>query len=183
MRSFLLAVFALFILSFGSKHTIKNSSAKKDTAAITHTLDGLVDEWPADKFTLDEPTHIKYAVDNDAQNLYVAMVVPEFGTQIKMMRNGMELYLDVKGKKKEGKGVEFPVKGEPMGGGFNSGNQMGNQQNNGTGERGSFDKKAMRSRYALNLLALKLFGFTDDPEPQKQGLTQEGSVNISFSWD
>ena len=39
------------------------------------------------------------------------------------------------------------------------------------------------SRYALNLFALKLFGFNDEAEPAKQGLTLEGSANIAFNWD
>src|SRR6266487_1747153 len=113
MRSIFILPFALMILSFKTPHDpLKTMAAKVDTTIITHELDGMVTEWPAEKFEQDQATKIKYAVDNDGQNLYVAMIVSEFPTQMKMTRMGMNLFLDVKGKKKENKGIEFPVKSE-----------------------------------------------------------------------
>jgi hypothetical protein len=184
MRTILLLLCALLMLSFKASHHIKKiSTSNGDTTIISHVLDGGIGEWPMEKFEEDKTTSIKYSVDNDAQNLYVAMIIPQFPTQMKMMRQGMELYIDIKGKKKEGRGIEFPVKSENTdfsgGSGFQNNNQQGDQQK---GPR-TFDKKEARSRYALNLFALKLFGFNDETEPAKQGLTLEGSVNIGFSWD
>ena len=187
MRTILLLLLALSVLSFrNSHHTKKIFSANNDTAIINHVLDGEVGEWPREKFEEDKSTSIKYSVDNDAENLYVAMIIPQFPTQMKMMRQGMELYVDIKGKKKESKGIEFPLKSDPSsfsGGGVSNGmNQSNTQQNSENGQR-TFDKAAIRSRYALNLFSLRLIGFTDEEEPPKQGLTLEGSVNIGFSWD
>jgi len=186
MKTFILLLCALLILSFKDPHPTKEIlTAVSDTIIIAHVLDGEVGEWPIEKFEEDKSTSIKYAVDNDAQNLYVAMIIPQFPIQMKMMRQGMELYVDIKGKKKEGKGIEFPVKGESTGFSGGSGfqnNNNGQQRDQQNGQRG-FDKKEARTRYAMNLFALKLFGFNDDMEPAKQGLTLEGSANIGFSWD
>jgi hypothetical protein len=106
---------------------------------------------------------------------------------MKMMRMGMNLYIDLKGKKKENRGIEFPIKREGEsgfgGGGFGNNNQSSDQNQQGNNQqRGGFDKKAMRSRYAIYMLSMKLFGFTDD-EPTPQELQRDGSVNLNYSWD
>lgn len=38
------------------------------------------------------------------------MAIVNFREQMKIMRQGIDLYFDPKEKKKEGKGIEFPVK-------------------------------------------------------------------------
>ncbi|MFI5132807.1 MAG: hypothetical protein ACHQEB_00650 [Chitinophagales bacterium] len=165
------------------------STSLNDTAVINHVLDGSTSEWPDERFETDKGTGIKYAVDNDAQKMFLALRIPDFRTQMKMSRMGMSLYIDLKGKKKEGRGIEFPVKKEG-GGGFSGGgfdNQRGNQQNNqqdqqSTDQPRKPDMKAIRSSMALNLLYMRLFGFTDG-EPTDQGLMMEGTANISFAWD
>jgi hypothetical protein len=148
-----------------------------DTAIINHVLDGSTAEWPDEKFEKDKETEIRYAVDNDKQTLFLALRIPATNTQMKIMRQGMNLYIDLKGKKKEGRGIEFPVKSE--GGGFSS-DAPDNRQN--TDRQRVADMIAMRSSMALNLIFMKLFGFSD-AEPQKQGLQIENSANILFSWD
>lgn len=154
-----------------------------DSGIINHVLDGSTDEWSPEKFETDKETNIKYAVDNDADNLYIAMYVPDFRMQMKMMRQGMNLYIDLKGKKKENRGIEFPVKRDftDYSGGFS--NQQGNQSGQTDNDRQEgFDKKAMRSSMALSLIFMKMFGFGED-EPKNQGLLTDGSANISFQWD
>src|SRR5881396_2884782 len=89
-----------------------------DTLSVKHLLDGSIDEWPVNKFETDKETSIRYAVDNDDKNLYMALMVTDNMTQIKMMRMGMNMYIDIRGKKKENKWVEFPLKREAGSGGF-----------------------------------------------------------------
>jgi hypothetical protein len=183
MRAILLLPIAMFLLSFTTHHN-ESSLITTDTVIISHKLDGLVDEWPGEKFETDAGTKIKYAVDNDEQNLYVAMVVAEFPTQMKMMKMGMNLFVDVKGKKKENRGIEFPVRSDQTSfAANNSSNTRTDQADNENGKQ-TFDKKAIRSHLVMNLIYLRLFGFSDDgSEPVKQGIEQSGSVNIQFTWD
>ncbi len=100
-----------------------------DSGIINHVLDGSTTEWPDDRFEMDKGTNIKYAVDNNAENLFLALIIPDFRTQMKMMRLGMNLYIDMKGKKKENRGIEFPVKRDDGGysGGF-SGERSDDQE-------------------------------------------------------
>jgi hypothetical protein len=144
---------------------------KTDSSVVRHVLDGSVVEWPTFKFEEDKETTIKYAIDNDAQNLYVAMIIPSFSTQRKMMSMGMKLYVDLKGKRKQTRGIEFPVLREAGESGYSQSSQS---------QAG--DMEALRSRFALNLLTLKLFGFNGFEESKAQGLLVPGSVNIQFNW-
>ena len=100
----ILAVVCLFATkSMANGLNINDSAAK-----INHVVDGNISEWKADKFEVDKETNIAYAVDHDANNIYLAMKVSDQRTQMKLMMQGMNLYIDKKGKRKEGTGIEFP---------------------------------------------------------------------------
>jgi len=90
-------------------HIKFSSKFQTDTTIITHLLDGNTTEWPTEKFTIDKATKIRYAVDNDSQMLFLALSIHDKMTQQSIMQKGMNLFIDVKGKKKENHGVEFPL--------------------------------------------------------------------------
>ena len=147
-----------------------------DTSHILHVMDGVTNEWPDSLFQFDKETSARYAIDNDAHQLYLALRISDFRTQMKLMRQGMNLYIDLKGKRKEGRSIEFPLKSQD-GEGYAA---MNAQQ--GSDQHAKFDKKAFREAMALHLLGMKLVGF-GDVEPTTQGLSTEGSANIGFTWD
>ena len=90
-------------------HVQLSSTSRIDTTSITHLLDGNIGEWPEEKFTIDKSTKIRYAIDNDSQMLFLALNIPDKTTQQIIIQKGMSLFIDVKGKKKENHGVEFPL--------------------------------------------------------------------------
>lgn len=104
---FLLPVINLLVVSNHNKQL--SSTSQIDTTSIIHLLDGNIVEWPQEKFTNDKATKIHYAIDNDDQMLFLALYVPDKMTQQNIMQKGMSLFIDVKGKKKENRGVEFPL--------------------------------------------------------------------------
>ncbi len=175
-RSVLLATAALL----GTATCSFAASPLPDTAIIQHLQDGNVSEWPAEKFTTDKETGLLYAVDNDDKNLYIALIIPDIRTQMKMMRMGMTLFVDPKGKKREGKGIEFPVKRSADGGGMGGGNF---QRGNGGGGQGRGDMRAMRTALAAQQLTfLKAFGFNgDDPVILTTGA--EDGVQVAYKCD
>ena len=162
-----------------------NLTGVKDTSKINYTIDGNINEWKTDKFETDKETQVLYAIDHDANNLYVAMKITDPRTQMKMMIQGMNMYIDKKGKKREGTGIEFPIK---------QAKGMGNFGARGGGRTGAPpptdpaaapqtpDPKAMRENLALNMILLKTFGF-DDQEDKMQIIDQPGAVNIAFDWN
>jgi len=157
-------------------HEIVNTPLA-DTGNISHIKDGILNEWPSERFTNDEETGIQYAIDNDAANLYIALKIQAQPEQLKMMRQGMQTYFDIKGKHKESKGVEFPLKKDYSSQAFR---QASSGQGNGSGTRPDF--KEIRMMYGQSLLALKLFGFGED-EAKEQSLETEESLQIGFSWN
>lgn len=165
-------------LTFGSQ--------PDDSARINHILDGSTDEWASSGFKTDNATAIQYATDNDSKDLFLVMNIPDVRTQLKMMRMGMSLYIDLKGKKKESRGIEFPVKNENTymnNQGFSGTRTSGqNDDQSSNREQRKFDFKTMRQLLVLNLIQMKVFGFSND-EPDDQQLLLPGSANIAFSWD
>src|SRR5688572_4879050 len=152
MRKFIL--FLLAVLSFSSF-----TNAVTDTSGIIHKMDGVSDEWPADRFITDKETGIRYAFDNNAQYLYITMKIVDEPEQAKIMEMGMRLFIDLKGKRKQNLGVEFPVKKDNI----------------------RSDLDGLRMMLSLDP-KMKLFGFTESGSPE-QNLETGGDINIAFGWD
>lgn len=151
---------------------------------IHHRQDGIINEWPSSKFQADIGTDMSYAIDNDSANLYLALNIPNQGIQMKLMHTGMNLYIDLKGKKKEGRGISFPVKDENLtAGNMSFENVAGIDDANGTPQpQKQTNMRTMRSALALRLTYMSVFGF-DGIENHDQGLQMPGSIAISFAWD
>ena len=176
------AFLGLFFVTPGH-HLIKAySPARIDSGNIVHTLNGSIDEWPAEKFTTDKETDIMYAIDNDAQNLYLALKITNMGEQIKMMSMGMRLFIDLKGKHKEDLSVEFPVKRSDGFSNPGAGLPPPPSQSQGDEQRVKPDMKLMRMRFVANIISMNLFGFSDEDQ-LNQDLETEGSVMIAYDWD
>ncbi len=185
-----LSMFCLPILLFGwlDPHSAYNNhhySTYSDSAVIEHKMDGLPTEWPAGLFQKDENSGMQFAFDNDASNLYVIISVNDMAEQMKMIRMSMKMFIDLKAKKKENMGIEFPVKKDPAqqsfgGGGTRTGGERTDEQE---GERRSFDVQAMRQRMTLNLISMKIFGFEGMDEPKEVGLFMYNNANVVYNWD
>ncbi len=188
MKHFLLlslpAILLAKVLSMTAPPPFFSNTVIADSNGIRHELDGYTTEWPNEKFENDKETGISYALDNDSANFFVAMRVPAIPEQVKIMRMGMRFFIDLKAKKKENMGIEFPIKRKmpENSGGFSSGNRPTENDQNGDGRR-QFDPKAMRARMATNLIFMKIFGFENEDESQKRTLMVDGSANIAFAWD
>ncbi|MBL0232769.1 MAG: hypothetical protein IPQ08_03795 [Chitinophagaceae bacterium] len=187
MKRSLLCLLPIFFLGWSypySKHIGILPFQPADSTIIEHNLDGLPTEWPAERFTKDEEDGLQYAFDNDASYLYVIISVKDIPEQMKMMRMSMKMYIDLKGKKKENMGVEFPVKKDPTQQSFSGGDRnSGDRTENPTGERRGFDIEAMRQRMALNLISMKIFGFEGMDEPKEIGLSMFNTANLFYNWD
>lgn len=183
MTPFFIAVLIHSLFSFHDP-VQPNKNYLPDDTTINHLLDGKVNEWPAEKFETDPGTQLKFAVDNDKQNLYLVLTITNFREQIKIMRQGMDLYIDPKGKKKEGKGIEFPVKRDQSTADLimnyrSQGNENIDQE---SPEQRKAAMRTMRAEMALGLSSMKLFGFSEDRSAE-QGLAMPGSANIAFAFD
>ncbi len=151
-----------------------------DSVKINHTTDGNINEWRADKFEMDKETQILYSVDHDANNLYVALKVLDPKMQMRMVMQGMSMYLDKNGKKKERMGVEFPVRRDA--GSLQMMNR-GDRSKGTPGQEGAPDPKEMRQKMSAAMIFLKTFGFDDQEEAKTQFIGEPNGVNVAFTWD
>ncbi|MES1221400.1 MAG: hypothetical protein ABUT20_38220, partial [Bacteroidota bacterium] len=157
----------------------------RDTGLVIHKNDGITDEWPTSKFENDISTDISYAIDNDKENLYLALNIPNEGIQMKLEKTGMNLFIDLKGKRKEGRGVAFPIKDEAVAAAHKDNKPAAVVFEDIQGldkPDKKMDKKKAHSVVALRLNYMSVFGF-DGMENHDQGLKMPGSINIAFTWD
>ncbi len=183
MRHFTMITILPVVCLFATKSMANGLHLNDTTAKITHVVDGNTSEWKADKFEVDKETGIAYSIDHDANNIYLAMKVSDQRTQMKLMMQGMNLYIDKKGKRKEGTGIEFPIKKEGGGGfgGRGGGGRAPRGEDQGGGGQGP-DMKEMRDNLAATMILLKTFGF-EDQEDKQQMIVVENGVNVAFDWD
>ena len=72
-------------------------------------------EHVSGKEGLKEPAHyakkskVRYDVFNDDKNVYVSLKASDYYAQVKILRFGLTLWLDEKGKKHKEKGIVFPM--------------------------------------------------------------------------
>ncbi len=170
------AIVLLLSINFdGPAHLTSQTSI--DTTLMKHQLDGKINEWPASRFTVDKDSLVRYAVDNDAQNLYLVISVPLHAMQDKLVFNGMNLFLDTKGKKKAGRGIEFPIKSE-----FDISKDYVPQVTNKERRISREQMDTLRMSWMIHMLRIRLFGFTDE-ESNPQQLKSPGSAQVAYQWD
>lgn len=160
----------LAFISFTTQPSVASPKNYIDTAHhVVHVLDGNIKEWSNNKFETDDVSKVQYCIDHDAVNLYMALKIPDEVTQIKIMTQGMKMFIDKKGKRKESTGVEFPIK-RP---------NEGPMRMQGPG---STDMAAIKESVTPWMIFLKTFGLNDTPD-KSQLVSTENSINIAFDWD
>lgn len=164
----LIPLAALAIACISTK-TMAHPLRQQDSTKTIHTNDGDLGEWQPGKFETDPETKILYSIDHDKDHLFLAMKIADPAMQMRACMNGMKTFFDTRGKKKEGTGIEFPIRKE--GGGFQGG-----------GAEGGDDRTKMQQKMAFNMIVLKTFGF-DDKEDKTQFIGEAGSINIGYKFN
>lgn len=72
-------------------------------------IDGTNNEWGTPLPKKDKTTGINYQIANDEKNLYFIISVADTANQRKIMRYGLEVWINNEGKKEKTTGVTFPV--------------------------------------------------------------------------
>jgi hypothetical protein len=174
-----------FLLLLSSFYTANSFASPVNDTTIVHTHDGKLLEWNAGRFATDDDTKISYAIDNDGKYLYIGLRIPEMATQMKMMRTGMSVYIDLKGKKKTGRGIEFPVKpdkGQSFTPGDNNARQSRPEEDMQDASKRQLNRVMMRNAMAIKQLnTIRLTGFGGDDE--QQVLDVPGSVDVAYKCD
>ena len=73
------------------------------------TVDGDIKEWGDSLRYYNHEKQINYDLSNDQENLYMAIRIIDRSEQIRILRAGLTLSIDTRGKKKETFSITFPV--------------------------------------------------------------------------
>src|ERR1035437_9320957 len=83
--------------------------ARSPWQSNTIVVDGKPTEWPTPLKYYDDKSKLQYAVTNDKENLYLCIKATEEQTQIKILRAGLQIWIDTTGKNEHRVGVLFPM--------------------------------------------------------------------------
>lgn len=75
-------------------------------------VDGNATDWELPLRFGSEKEALRYSISNDNENLYVCVASDFTPTQMRMLRAGISIYLDIKGKEGKSVGVTFPFMGK-----------------------------------------------------------------------
>ncbi len=101
------AVFA-FLSCSSSKHS-KSKRLPGIWQVQPVTIDGSNKDWPSPYPEYDEKAGIGYAVSNDKENLYITVETGDPATQLKILREGLTVWIDRKGEKGEETAINYPI--------------------------------------------------------------------------
>lgn len=73
------------------------------------TIDGDSKDWPSPYPNYDAKAMVAYATSNDKYNLYITMETGDELTQIKILKQGMTIYIDTTGKKEQTFAINYPL--------------------------------------------------------------------------
>ncbi len=136
------------------------------------SIDGKATEWkiPLDYF--DDKSKLNFSVSNDNKNIYICVRATEEETQKGIIRNGLQIWFDTVGGKKNQVGIQFPI-------------VQIRQKETGSagGQPGEISgAHSLKSQYSGTPRQIKLTGFTGVPSGFAETPNMYG-INACLNWD
>jgi len=104
----ILSMFLLFVSCNSSKHS-KSKKLPGVWQAEPIVIDGSNKDWPSPYPEYDDKAQLGYAVSNDKENLYITVETGDLATQLKILKNGLTVWIDKTGEKTEETAINFPI--------------------------------------------------------------------------
>jgi len=146
----LLILIVVPFISWSHPTSKKEKGKKYPSIYKSHIIiDGKANEWPDSLFFLNPDAKIRYAIVNDSNNIYLCLKVFDDNQQMKMLRGGMEVWIDPAGKKNEICGIRYPLSTT-----LNPGNKTGSWR---SGDPSGI--KQLKLIYLLQAKDMELTGF------------------------
>ncbi len=142
----------IYHILFPSIFLIFASCSHKSTALQSSWLSPVVDGKPGEWTNFHQDKDFNYALANDAQFLYLCVTTNDRINTIKIMRNGLLIWLDSTGNTLEAQGIRFPIPAQ----------DLKPNENMQPGERP--DAKIMTARFRSSKKSLSAIGLKNIPE-------------------
>ena len=92
----------------GSKHS-KSNKLPGIWQIEPITVDGSNHDWPSPYPEYDSKAMLGYAVSNDSKNLYITVETGDPATQLKILREGLTVWIDKTGGKDQVMAINYPL--------------------------------------------------------------------------
>ncbi len=92
----------------GSRHA-KSTRLPGNWQVQPIIVDGDSKDWPTPYPAYDEKAQLGYAVSNDKDNLYITVETGDLATQLKILREGLTVWIDRTGNKEEVTAINYPI--------------------------------------------------------------------------
>jgi hypothetical protein len=145
-KKIVFAVAACFtIAALFSCHSSKHAKTKRLPGVWQDkpiTVDGHNTDWPSPYPEYDDKAMLGYAVSNDRENLYITVETGDEATQMKILKEGLTVWIDKKGEQNELTAINFPLPSEiKPGDAENRKRPSGGQWQQGQGAGGGSDQQ------------------------------------------
>jgi len=144
--------------------------------------DGNPQEWKIPLRFYDAKSKLSYAVTNDLENLYICIRITDDASQVKVMRSGMQVWIDTTGSNNQTTGILFPVHTSETTDQDPGAEAKGNRGSGGGGGTRKPNMAGMRSRFQKAYKEMQVTGFKP---PIRGGLPLENDfgLNLGINWD
>jgi hypothetical protein len=127
-------------------------------------VNGNSSEWENSLFSFNKPAQVNYALVNDSNAFYICIRIADEAAQMKVLRSGIDLRFNSKGKKRAEATMHFPI-----GGRMNQGDR--------------YDRKTMHLMYLLQMQDMQLSGFKNGVNGLQGIKSGKNGILAAVSWD
>ena len=143
----------------------------------TIVIDGIATDWQQPFRYYDSKSKLQYNVVNDDTAIYICLKTADPATQMKILRAGMDLWLDTTAKKKEVSGIHFPLRGDAK---LEVGHQDPDMPSPQHHERP--DVKRLKRDFATSMRELRPQGLRNIPNDFTP-LDNQYGIQVAINWD
>jgi hypothetical protein len=143
-------------------------------------IDGNLKEWGDSLRYYNQDKQLNYALANDQDNLYMAIRISDRSEQVRVLRAGLTLGIDTRGKKKETFTMTFPVGDQSIQGMADNAEDLQGGNNDVKQE----DRDDLMKAKLTKLREIKVTGFKDvESETMTTSNTYGFKVAIDYDKD
>jgi len=171
------------IVGIITSHAQDVSTAKWMAQPVT--IDGIATEWHQPLNFYDSETKLLFALSNDSTNIYLCFEAKDNMTEMKIMRAGMRIELDTKGRDGRSASIEFPLPPKERSGTDEADNSFRKGGGDTSMSAGGFggrrgNASAYRQRFLADNITMDVKGFAD-----VNGIIpiRGRAVSVAMNWD
>jgi hypothetical protein len=120
------------------------------------TVDGDLKDWGDSLRYYNQDKQLNYSLANDQDNIYMAIRINDRSQQIRVLRAGLTLSIDTRGKKKETFSITFPVGDQSIGDQIQEASDL-----QGSNDVTQQDRDDLASARLTKLREIRVVGFKD----------------------